>query len=108
MTIAVTIRVNDGIVLASDSATSFLDNQGVVAKVYNGANKVFNLVKVWPIGAMTYGWGSIGAASIATLSKDLRRRLDPRTSTDDTYRLDPNGFSIEEVATKARRFLFED
>ena len=57
MTIVVTVRVNDGIVLAADSATSFIDGQGNVAKIYNNANKIFNLVKVWPIGAMTYGTG---------------------------------------------------
>jgi hypothetical protein len=68
MTIVVTVRVNDGIVLAADSATSFIDGSGNVAKVYNNANKIFNLVKVWPIGAMTYGAGGMGSASISTLS----------------------------------------
>ena len=77
MTIVVTIRVNDGIVLAADSATSFFDPDGNVAKVYNSANKIFNLVKGWPVGAMTYGAGSIGSASISTLSKDLRAKLTP-------------------------------
>jgi hypothetical protein len=71
MTIVVSVRVNDGIVLAADSATSFIDANGNVVKVYNNANKIFNLVKVWPIGAMTYGAGAIGSASIATLSKDF-------------------------------------
>jgi hypothetical protein len=70
MTIVVTVRVTDGIVLAADSATSFTDADGHVAKIYNGANKIFNLVKVWPIGAMTYGAGSIGTESISTLSKN--------------------------------------
>jgi hypothetical protein len=63
--IVVTVGVNDGIVLAADSATSFIDNSGNVAKIYNNANKISNLVKIWPIGTMTYGGGSIGAASIA-------------------------------------------
>ena len=75
MTIVVTVKVTDGIVLAADSATSFTDAKGNVAKVYNNANKIFNLVKVWPIGAMTYGAGGIGASSISTLSKNLRKRL---------------------------------
>lgn len=43
MTIVVTVRVNDGIVLAGDSATSFVDKDGHVVKVYNNANKIFNL-----------------------------------------------------------------
>src|SRR5665213_4050764 len=77
MTIVVTTRVTDGLVMASDSATTFSNNEGVVMKVYNNANKVFNLVKVWPLGAMTYGSGSIGAASISTLSKDCLLYTSP-------------------------------
>ena len=69
MTIVVTVRVNDGLVMAADSATTFSDQAGNAVKVCNSVNKLFNLVKVWPIGAMTYGSGSIGAASIETLSK---------------------------------------
>jgi len=107
MTIVVTTRVTDGLVMASDSATTFSNNEGVVMKVYNNANKVFNLVKVWPLGAMTYGSGSIGAASISTLSKDLRILLDPMTSLDPDMSLDGEGYTVEEVAIKARRFLFE-
>jgi hypothetical protein len=108
MTIVVSVKVNDGIVLASDSATSFINDDGHVVKVYNNANKMFNLVKVWPIGAMTYGNGSIGPASIATLSKDLRRQLDPRTSTDPTYTLDRESYTVKEVAEKAKRFFFDE
>lgn len=108
MTIVVTVRVNDGIVLAADSATSFFNEHGLPQKVYNNANKVFNLVKVWPIGAMTYGSGSIGAASISTLSKDFRRRLTPTGNADDGWRLNRDGYTIEEVADKAKRFFFEE
>lgn len=75
MTIVVTVKINDGIVLASDSATTFSDDQGNVVKIYNNANKVFNLVKGRPIGGLTWGAGGIGAASISTITKDLRRRL---------------------------------
>lgn len=107
MTIVVTVRVNDGIVLAADSATSFSDSDGKVVKIYNNANKVFNLVKVWPIGAMTYGSGSIGSASISTLSKDFRETLDPSTSQDDSYRLTKTTYTVEEVAEKAKRFFLD-
>ena len=52
MTIVVTVKVTDGIALAADSAASFVDAEGRTVKIYNNANKVFNLVKSWPIGAM--------------------------------------------------------
>lgn len=71
MTIVVTVKINDGIVLASDRATTFSDDKGVVFQVYNNANKVFNLVKGEPIGALTWGAGGLGSASISTISKDL-------------------------------------
>jgi hypothetical protein len=110
MTIIVTVRVTDGIVLAADSATSFSNTAGNVVKVYNSANKVFNLVKVWPIGAMTYGAGSIGTESISTLSKNLRDRLSPPKATmpgqaSDSLMLDKSSYTIEEVAKKARDFF---
>jgi hypothetical protein len=97
--------VNDGLVLAADSATTFVDSNGNAVKVYNNANKIFNLVKIWPIGAMTYGAGSIGVASIGTLSKDLRQRLDP--ASGDDLMLDRASYTVEEVADKAKRFLFD-
>jgi hypothetical protein len=112
MTIVVTIRVTDGIVLAADSATSFTDATGHVAKVYNSANKIFNLVKVWPIGAMTYGAGSVGTESISTLSKTLRERLTPRksrakSSDRDPFELVKASYTIENVAKSAKDFFEE-
>lgn len=103
MTIVVSIKVTDGVVLASDSATTFMDKDGVAVKVYNNANKVFNLIKGSPIGAMTYGAGSIGTASIATLSKDLRRHL---TDPDSEYFIQHHGdYSLLEVAKHAQSFF---
>jgi len=75
MTIVVTVKINDGIVLASDSATTFSDQQGTPIKIYNNANKIFNLVKGLPIAGLTFGAGGIEAASVSTISKDLRKRL---------------------------------
>jgi len=108
MTIIVTHKVTDGLVLAADSAATFYVPTvgGVITKIYNNANKIFNLRKVWSIGALTYGAGSIGASSVETLSKDLRRRFSDPKDTD--YFLDEKSYTIEEVARRARRFLFEE
>jgi ATP-dependent protease HslVU (ClpYQ) peptidase subunit len=70
MSIIVSVKINDGIVMAADSAISFANGQ-----VYEHANKIVNLVKGLPIGVMTCGAGGIGNASVATLLKDLRQRL---------------------------------
>jgi hypothetical protein len=109
MTIVVTVKVTDGIVLAADSAATFfipLPGGGTVTKIYNHANKIFNLRKVWSIGAMAYGAGSIGASSVETLSKDLRKRFSDQNDQD--YYLAENTYTIQDVAIKARRFLFEE
>jgi hypothetical protein len=109
MTIVVTVKVTDGIVLAADSAATFfipLPGGGTVTKIYNHANKIFNLRKVWSIGAMAYGAGAIGASSVETLSKDLRNRFSDPNNKD--YYLNKDTYTIEEVAIKARRFLFEE
>jgi hypothetical protein len=99
MTIIVTTKVTDGIVLAADSAASFYAGGVTPLKIYQHANKIFNLVKVWPIGAMVYGAGGIGAASVETLSKDLRLRLSDASNAN--YGLNKTSYTIEEVANKA-------
>jgi hypothetical protein len=47
VTIALVVKVNDGYVLASDSATTVQaqtpQGQVAVANIYNNANKIFNL-----------------------------------------------------------------
>ena len=91
ITIAVAVKVNDGFVLAADSATTLsadgVDGKTQLLNIYNNANKIFNLHKGLPIGAMTWGRGSIGPSSISTLTKDLRVRfagVTRRTSTGDS------------------------
>lgn len=96
MTIAISVKINDGVVLASDSASTLLlpDNGGElkVQGVYNNANKVFNLRKNLPIGAITWGDGSIGRASISTIMKDLRARLTGRGVPPD-WKLDEHEYT---------------
>lgn len=106
MTIAISLKVNDGLVLAADSATTLIDQnpdtgEAGVVNVYNHANKVFNLVKGLPIGVITWGAGAIGSASISTLVKDLRKRLTDDATLDGKY-------EIEEVASIFREFIFEE
>lgn len=106
MTIAVSLKVNDGVVLAADSASTIMQQGaggGAVINVYNNANKVFNLRKGLPIGMITWGLGGIGGASISTLAKDLRARL-----TDENWALDPQSYTIHDVATRVREFMYDE
>lgn len=107
MTIAVSLKVDEGLVLAADSASSLMgqtpDGQPAVINVYNNANKIFNVVKGLPLGAITWGMGSIGNNSIAALIKDLRQRL---TTSQDGFH--PNDFEVRDVAERVKRFIFDE
>jgi len=112
VTIAICIKINDGVVLASDSATTILgqapDGQLVALNVYNNANKVFNLRKGLPIGAITWGAGSIGQSSISTIIKDLRERFAGDDPDHRDWKLDPETYSVESVAKTLKEFIFDD
>lgn len=111
MTVCVGIVVNDCIVFAADSASSLVTTNAAsgaseIVNVYLHGDKVFNLVKGLPICAMTCGMGNIGTASIATLTKELRRRLS--TQELGEWYVNPEAYTLQEIADKARRFLFEE
>jgi hypothetical protein len=105
MTVILTVKIHDGVVLASDSATSLTDEAGSIVNVYNTANKIFNLYKGLPIAGLTWGGGSIGRASISTLSKDLRFLF---TGNDPAWKINPERYTMLDVANKARQFFFEE
>ena len=111
MTVCVALKVHDCIVFTSDSATSLtgVDDSGnhVVMNIYDHANKLFNLHKGLPIAGMTAGIGNFGMSSISTISKDFRALLMGNGVSTD-YRIDPKNYSIEQVAHKARQYLFEE
>jgi 20S proteasome alpha/beta subunit len=100
MTVIVSVKINDGIVMASDSASTFTNTQ-----VYEHAEKILNLVKGLPIGVMVTGDGGIGNESLTTLLKDLRKRFGDR---QDAMYLDPASYTIDVVAHRLHEFLFKE
>ena len=82
MTIALVVKVNDGLVLASDSATTLTMSQGgasAVANIYNNANKVFNLYKGLPVGAMRAARRYLViTAAMPSLRDDVRQVMSAR------------------------------
>jgi hypothetical protein len=107
MTIAICIKVNDGIVLATDSASTLSDKNGVI-KVYENADKLANLYKGLPIGIITWGAGSIGSASTATLIKDFRKRIMGFDADPQKWSINKTEYSIQEMANKFKEFIFDD
>lgn len=108
MTIAISIKVNDGVVLATDSASTIIgqgqNGKSGIINVYNNANKLFNLYKGLPIGAITWGSGSIGTSSISTLAKDFRKAI----SEDEDWKIDPKSYTIKDISEKFKKFMYDD
>lgn len=103
MTVIVSVKINDGIVMASDSAATFGTGQ-----IYTNADKIVNMVKGLPVGIMVTGEGGIGSESITTLLKDLRARLAGHDTERSDWKIDAQNFSIGLIAERVREFLFEE
>jgi hypothetical protein len=103
LTIAICLKVGDGVVLGADSASTLMSHDGI-ENVYFNAEKISNLRKALPIGAVTYGLGGIGGRSVTHLAKDLRVRL----SEGGEWELDRDRYTMEEVAARLREFFFEE
>ena len=107
MTICVAVKVHDCLVLAADSATSLIgeiDSKPAIVNVYAHGNKVFNLVKGFPVAAMTCGMGNIGRFSISSLAKDLRRELSAKEIDGGINR---DTYTIAEIAGRAKALLYD-
>jgi len=105
MTIAIILQIGDGLILGADSAAT-LAGPSVVENVYFNADKLFNLVKGLPIGAVTYGLGGLDGRSISNLAKELRERLTGVNA--HPWRLDRTTYTIEKVADRVHEFFCKE
>lgn len=105
MTICIGVRVDSGIVFVSDSATSYVstDQQGnaITQRVYNHADKVFNLCKGLPVISMTCGIGNFGKESISTIAKHIRHTIFDKTD------ITPENYTIENIVSYAHTIFSE-
>lgn len=108
MTIAICLKVGDGVVLGTDSASSLIGENDRYFNVYNTAEKTFNLVKGLPIGLMTYGLGGMVGLSIGALARDLRERLSGNNPEFPDWGLNSGTYTIDEVARRVREFFYEE
>jgi hypothetical protein len=103
MTIAIALKVGDGVVLGADSASTLTAGSSVV-NVYFNAEKVFNLCKGLPIGAVTYGLGTLETRSMAVLSKELRERFTP----GGPWELKKGKFEMKDVVARMEEFFYRE
>ena len=104
MTIAIALKVGDGIVLGADSASTLAGKDGVV-NVYFNAEKLFNLVKGSPLGMAVYGLGGLDGRSVTALAKDLRDRLSNPVAPE--Y-LDPTSYTVAAAADRIKKYFYDD
>lgn len=99
MTLAIAIKINNGLVLATDSASAIGETDNEQTKIhhtYYNADKLYNLKKGSPIGCLTWGDGSINGVSISTITKDFRKKLE-----------DESNLKVKTIAEKFIKFLKE-
>jgi len=106
LTIVIALKVGDGVVLGADSATVTADPAGNYVNSYFNAEKLFNLSKGIPVGAMTYGLGTLAGHSIGYLAKDLRIRFEDSARQD--WFVDPSAFTVQQVAEGIKRFFYDE
>ncbi len=103
MTIVACLKVSDGVVLGADSAGTLLGGNAV-QNVYFNQEKIANLRKGLPIGIATYGLGGLAGRSLTSLAKDLRKRF----SAPGDWHLDPENYTMEDVAKRVREFFYKE
>jgi hypothetical protein len=98
VTIILSIKVQDGVVMASDSAVLHRGH------LYTNAEKNIQLIKGLPIGVLVSGDGAVGSRALTSVMQDFSIRAALRGSS---CFVDKDSYSLGEVATKLRDFIFE-
>lgn len=83
MTAEIGILNRQGVALAADSAVTISRNGK--QKVLNSANKLFNLIKGYPIGLMLYNNGSFLGIPWDVIIDDYRRKYDRKKQFDTVF-----------------------
>lgn len=105
MTLVIALKVGDGVVLGADSASTISAGNSYINSYFN-AEKLFNLPKGYPVGALTFGLGGLQSRSIGSLAKDLRARfLDTSSSS---WHLPRDSYTVEQIADGVRRFFYDE
>ncbi len=108
MSVCVIVKVGEGLVLASDSATTVAGTpvssqgqqgpQGIV-KVFYNATKIFQINNL-PIGVLTWGAGSFKARTVASLVEEFE-------NLDEIKQIKDENIEVRDIAQKLWRFLDE-
>jgi hypothetical protein len=98
MSVVVTVKVYDGIVLGAESMTqitAMINGQQQWVKSYEHAQKIFH-VGDFPVGVLTYGVGNIGRRSIESFVHEFSR--SEKSRQDRTV-------DVEQIARRFHAFM---
>ena len=98
VTIILSIKVQDGVVMASDSAVLHRGH------LYANAEKNIQLIKGLPIGVLISGDGAVGSRALISVMQDFSVRAALRGSA---CFVDKGSYTLEEVSTKLRDYILE-
>jgi hypothetical protein len=70
LTVAVSCNVSEGVILGVDSAVTISHPEGGVVKIYEHAEKLFQLAQK-PIGIASFGIGALGARNIGSFIREF-------------------------------------
>ena len=98
VTIILSIKVQDGVVLASDSAVLHRGH------LYTNADKNIQLVKGLPIGVLISGDGAVGTRALTSVMQDFSIRASLR---GNSCFIDKEAYTLRDVCWKLQSFLLE-
>jgi len=98
MTVAVAANFPDGVVLGVDSAVSLFDASGQVAKVYENAEKLFQIGEK-PIGIAAFGLSILGARGIGSYLREFE--------INNPSGIISNEATVQNVVEELRKFFMQ-
>ena len=100
MTIAISIKVGEGLVYAADSTSSFFDMTGAKPELVQSFNHARKLIQVeeYPIGILTFGQGSIGSRNLESLVAEFENGLTP-------FKDRVGDFAVQQIANELKTFV---
>ncbi|MFH1116907.1 MAG: hypothetical protein V1792_23570 [Pseudomonadota bacterium] len=100
MTIAIAVKVKEGIVLASDSMGTQTDDKGDVRNFCDKTAKIFQLHEDFPVGIVAYGSSTITGYPLSLLVSDFRDCL-----SDPAKRIDRQTYDVQKIAGRFKEVV---
>ncbi len=108
MSICIMVKVGEGLVLASDSASTIsgapIFNQGQtgpqgIVKIFYNSTKIFQIAKL-PIGVFNWGAASFSSRTVASLVEEFENK-------DEIQKLDKNKVNVKKIAKDLQDFMLK-